>query len=171
MADDPIIRFRATPLTKQLLDRLRNEKAVNVSAWLRNVVQRALKQELPDFADYKATETPETDTHQATGETEIAPEPDTNKTTGETEAAPDAPETDTNKTTIEGWKPRRLPGDVWGAVLEGPKVAELPDNDHLPGTPIRVTDKRDESWTTTLTEVVERTGTSIVVKNSGRPSG
>ena len=153
MPDDPIIRFRATPLTKQLLDRLRNEKAVNVSAWLRNVVQRALEQELPDFADYKATETPEPDTHKTPSETEAAPEPDT------------------HKTPSEGWKPHRFPDDSWGAVLEGPGVATLHDNDNLPGTSIRVTDKRGESWTTTLTEVVHRNDTTIVVKNSGRPRG
>lgn len=147
MPEGLIIRFRANPLTRRLLDRLRDEKAINVSAWLRKVVQQALEQEFPD----EATQTPETEPQKTTAETETAPE------------------TEPQKTTIEGWRPRRLPGDNWGAVIEGPRVAELPDNDNLPGTPIVVTDKRDESWSTTITEVVDRTDTIIVVKNSGRP--
>ena len=65
--------------------------------------------------------------------------------------------------------PAQLDNGKWGAGLEGPRVAELPKNDRLPGTPIRVTDRTDQSWTTTLTEVVDRTDTTIVVKNSGRP--
>ena len=120
---------------------------------MRNVVQRALEQEFPDFADYEAADTPTPDPQKTTIEAEAAPEPDP------------------QKTTIEEWTPRRLtgPGDPWGAALVGPSVAELPDNDKLCGTPIRVTDKRGESWPTTITEVVERTDTTIVVKNSGRP--
>ena len=162
MPEGLIIRFRANPLTRRLLDRLRDEKAINVSAWLRKVVQQALEQEFPD----EATQTPEPEPRKTTGETETAPETEPQKTTAETETAP---ETEPQKTTIEGWRPRRLPGDNWGAVIEGPRVAELPDNDNLPGTPIVVTDKRDESWSTTITEVVDRTDTTIVVKNSGRP--
>ena len=65
--------------------------------------------------------------------------------------------------------PAQLDNGKWGAGLEGPRVAELPKNNRLPGTPIRVTDRTDQSWTTTLTEVVDRTDTTIVVKNSGRP--
>ena len=71
-------------------------------------------------------------------------------------------------TPIPGWKPRKLNSGEWGAALEGEMVAELPDNEQLPGTPIVVTDKRGESWTPTLTEVVDRTDNTIVVKNSGR---
>ena len=79
-------------------------------------------------------------------------------------------EPDPQKPPIKGWKPLKLPSGEWGAALEGEMVAELPDNDQLPGTPIRVTDRTDQAWTTTLTEVVDRTDTTIVVKNSGRPS-
>ena len=68
----------------------------------------------------------------------------------------DAPEPDPKKALIEGWRPRQLDNGKWGAGLEGPRVAELPKNDRLPGTPIRVTDRTDQSWTTTLTEVVDK---------------
>ena len=153
MLANPVVHFRAEPATQRLLVRLREEKAVNVSAWLRQVVQQRLETEFPDFADYLANAD------------EAPAKPNPQKTPlDET----DVPEPDPNKTPIQGWRPRPLPGD-WGAVLEGPEVAELPDSDQLPGTPIVVTDKRGESWTTTLTEVVDRTDNTIVVKNSGRP--
>ena len=47
------------------------------------------------------------------------------------------PKPDPAKATIEGWKPRRLQGGEWGAALSGPNLAGLPDDGHLPGTPIR----------------------------------
>ena len=154
MPVNPVVHFRAEPATQRLLVRLREEKAVNVSAWLRQVVQQRLETEFPDFADYLANAD------------EAPAKPNPQKTPLET----DVPEPDPNKTPIEGWKPRGLPGGQWGAMLEGPRVAGLPDDNQLPGTPIVVTDKRGESWTTTLTEVVNRTDNTIVVKNSGRPS-
>ena len=245
MRVNPVIHFRAEPVTQRLLLRLREERAVNVSAWLRQVVQQSLEKEFPDFVDYLADpakpdpqKTPieavdVTDTaaeagsrfptaltqavyeafvewtednrerspadQDEAGRLSDIPEPDPQKTPIEAvdvtdtaaeafvewtednrERSPadqdeagrlsDVPEPDPQKTPIEGWRPRRLPGDQWGARLEGPGVAALPDDNQLPGTPIVVTDKRGESWTTTLTEVVERTDTTIVVKNSGRPS-
>ena len=304
MRVNPVIHFRAEPATQRLLVRLREERAVNVSAWLRQVVQQSLEKEFPDFVDYLAdpakpdpqktpiksvdvtdtaaeagsrfptaltqavyeafvewtednrerspadqdeagrlSDIPEPDPQktpiEAVDVTDTAaeagsrfptaavyeafvewtednrerspadqdeagrlsdiPEPDPQKTPIEAvdvtdtaaeafvewtednrERSPadqdeagrlsDVPEPDPQKTPIEGWRPRRLPGDQWGARLEGPGVAALPDDNQLPGTPIVVTDKWGESWTTTLTEVVERTDTTIVVKNSGRPS-
>ena len=38
-------------------------------------------------------------------------------------------------------------------MLEGERVAALPENDQLRGTPILVTDRRGDAWTTTLTDV------------------
>ena len=43
------------------------------------------------------------------------------------------------------------------------RVADLPESDQLPGTPIVVTDRRGDAWTTTLTDVVSRSDTEIVV--------
>ena len=82
---------------------------------------------------------------------------------------PEPPSPDPAKTPIKGWKPRRLPGGEWGAVLSGPSVAELPDNDQLPRTPIIVTDNKGDAWTTTLVELVTRTDDTIVVRTAGRP--
>ena len=87
-------------------------------------------------------------------------------------AAPAAPvderQPDPNKPPIAGWTPRQL-DQGWGAVLEGAHVADLPASAQLPGTPILVTDRRGDAWTTTLTDVVSRTDTEIVVTNTGRP--
>ena len=67
---------------------------------------------------------------------------------------------------IEGWTPRQLDPGVWGAVLDGAPVAA---RDQLRGTPIRVTDRRGDTWTTTVQEVVSRHDTEIVVTTRGRP--
>ena len=61
----------------------------------------------------------------------------------------------------------RLQG--WSAVLEGERVVDLPESDQLRGTPILVTDRRGDAWTTTLKAVVSRSDTEIVVTNTGRP--
>ena len=75
---------------------------------------------------------------------------------------------DPNKPPLAGWTPREL-DQGWGAVLEGAQVADLPASDQLRGTPILVTDRRGDAWTTTLTAVVSRSNTEIVVTNTGRP--
>lgn len=200
MPANPVIHFRVEPVTQRLLVRLREEKAVNVSAWLRQVVQHALEEAFPDFADadHETPAKPDpqktpiesgavTDTAAEakagsgfpTALTQTVYEAFVQLTEDEREGSPadqdeagrlsDVPEPDPQKTPIEGWRPRKLPGGQWGALLEGTGVAGLPDDNQLPGTPIVVTDKRGESWTTTLTEVLERTDTTIVVKNAGRP--
>ena len=235
------------------LERLRKEKSINVSAWLRQLVQQELDQVFPDYEAAVATEGPEqppdrvadgrendqtkelgvateatqTASQTTPAETAETPQHDSNtspivateslgqenpeqpeqppdrvadgrendqtkelgvateatQTASQTTPAETAetPQHDPNTspivaaqdtaqmTPIPGWKPRKLNGDEWGAALEGEMVAELPDNEQLPGTRIVVTDKRGESWTPTLTEVVDRTDNTIVVKNSGRP--
>ena len=83
---------------------------------------------------------------------------------------PDQAATETQKKPpIDGWKPQRLNSGEWGAVLEGEKVAELPDSDQLPGTAISVTDSKGDSWTTTIVAVVNRSDADILVTNAGRP--
>ena len=145
MPAEPAVRFRVDPLTRRRLDRLRTEKDINVSAWLRRLVQHGLDHEFPD---------------------DVADEPEPEPV--ETPATP-PPTPDPAKTPIEGWKPRRLPGGEWGAVLSGPRVAELPGSDQLPRTPIVVTDNKGDAWTTTLVDVVSRTDAAIVVRTAGRP--
>ena len=143
MGTETAVRFRVDPLTRRRLDRLRTEKDINVSAWLRRLVQQGLDREFPD---------------------DVADEPEPVPV-----ETPEHPGPDPAKTPIEGWKPRRLPGGEWGAVLTGPRVAELPGSDQLSRTLIVVTDNKGDAWTTTLVELVSRTDDTIVVRTAGRP--
>ena len=87
--------------------------------------------------------------------------------------APAAPvaalDPDTQTPPIEGWTPRQLKPGEWGAVLDGAPVAALSASDQLRGTPIRVTNRRGNTWITTVQDVVSRRDTEIVVTTSGRP--
>ena len=74
--------------------------------------------------------------------------------------------TDAPREPLVGWKPCKL-GDGWGAALEGPDVAALPEDPR--GTPISITDSRGGSWTAEITGVVSRNQQRIVVRDSGRP--
>ena len=87
---------------RRLLDRLRDEKDINVSAWVRRQLRAALEREFPD--------TQTTEPH-------------------ESETTPDANAPESDTTPIAAWKPRRLPSGKWGAGLEGERVAGLPDDD------------------------------------------
>ena len=147
MPIEAAIRFRVDPQMQRGLDRLRKEKTINVSAWLRRLVQQGLKKEFPDLETYYALDPEPQDPPDETDEA-LRPDP--------------------NKTPVEGWTPRKLDCG-WVAVLEGERVAQLPDSDQLPGTPIIVADRRGDSWTATLKEVVSRSDTEIVVANTGRP--
>ncbi len=113
---------------RRLLDRLRDERDVNVSAWVRRTVSEALRAE---FADESA-----------------------------------APAADASASA--GWRPCRV-GQGWGSVLDGPAVARLPRQ--LAGMRIAVIDSRGASWTSTVEEVVSRSDTRVVVRDSGRPAG
>ena len=81
---------------------------------------------------------------------------------------------------IAGWRPRRIPVPTssdsevgsrkkeWGAILVGgAAVADLPAR--LRGKKITVTDSNQQSWTTSITEVVSRDENSILVRHAGRP--
>ena len=76
-------------------------------------------------------------------------------------AVPDEP-----KQPLAGWRPCKI-ADGWGAALEGPGVAALPEDPR--GTPISITDSRGNAWAASITEVVSRDGQRIVVRDSGRP--
>ena len=147
MPPENAVRFRVDPQMRRRLDRLRTEKAVNVSAWVRRLVRKALDDEFPDEEPDEA-QAPEPPTAPAEPVDDLAPDP--------------------NKPPIAGWTPRQL-DQGWGAVLEGAQVADLPASDQLPGTLIVVTDRRGDAWTTTLTAVISRSATEIVVTNTGRP--
>ena len=57
-------------------------------------------------------------------------------------------------------------------MLEGERVAALPENDQLRGTPILVTDRRGDAWTTTLTDVeaTPRSWSPIPAGRAGEPT-
>ena len=88
--------------------------------------------------------------------------------TGET-----AGETPQPQQPIPGWKPRKVGEDeagkvAWGAALQGPDVARLPDE--LRGIRIVVTPvSTGVPWTTAITEVVSRSEDDVVVRHAGRP--
>ena len=95
---------------------------------------------------------------------------DLRPTSSDAPAAPAAAlDPDPQTPPTEGWTPRQLDPGVWGAVLDGAPVAALSASDQLRGTPIRVTDRRGDTWTTTVQDVVSRHDTEIVVTTSGRP--
>ena len=50
------------------------------------------------------------------------------------------------KPPVEGWTPRQ----GWSAVLEGERVVDLPESDQLRGTPILVTDRLGDAWTSAI---------------------
>ena len=147
MPPETAIRFRVDPKMRRGLDRLRAEKAVNVSAWLRRLAHQSLKDE---FLDGEPDDAPAHDPPAAPAEPDDDLDPD-----------PQTP-------PVDGWTPRQL-DQGWGAALEGERVADLPASDQLRGTPILVTDRRGDAWTTTLKAVVSRSDTEIVVTNTGRP--
>ena len=152
MPPEPVIRVRVNAQLRRGLDRLRTEKSVNVSAWVRRLVQRGLDAEFPDWKpDWEPDDAPI-----------LAPP------AAPTEPADDRTP-DPHKALIDGWKPRQIDGGVWASVLDGAEVVDLPENDHLPGTPIRVTDRRGDTWITTIKTVVSRSDTKIVVTTTGRP--
>ena len=163
---DQFFRFRLDTDMRRLLDRLRDEKDINLSRWVQRQVRNALGREFPDR---EATETPK---KPPIANTETRkPEPPQTPTIGTREVPePGHATTETpKKPPIDGWKPQRLDSGEWGAVLEGELVAELPDSDQLPGTAISVTDSKGDSWTTTIVAVVNRSDADIVVANAGRP--
>ena len=190
---DQFFRFRIDKDMRRLLNRLHDEKDITLSRWVQRQVRNALQREFPDD---EATETPKkpeppqtptigtrevhepglatTDTPKkppsANGETR-EPEPRQTPTIGTREVHEAGPaNTEAPKgSPVGGWKPRRLDGGEWGAVIEGAPVAKIPDSDRLPGTEISVTDSVGDSWTTTIVAVVSRSDAEIVVTNTGRP--
>ena len=77
------------------------------------------------------------------------------------EAAPPA-----RDAPLPGWLPHRLDNGDWGSIYLGDTSA-LPSE--LVGANIVVQPRNGQSWTTTVTAVLERSREQVIVTDSGRP--
>lgn len=68
---------------------------------------------------------------------------------------------------IPGFKPELLDEGSWGARFAG-DTSKLPDE--LIGVRITVKPRRGDPWTTTITEVLERSKNDVLVRTSGKPA-
>ena len=66
-----------------------------------------------------------------------------------------------------GWRPHRLDNGDWGSIYLGDTSA-LPSD--LAGTNITVKSRDGQSWTTTVTAVLDRRSEQVIVTDSGRPA-
>ena len=124
------ILLRLTPDIHAALTRLRTERHVNISAWVRAAIKSALEHE----GMLIGTGAPHT------------PEPDA--------------------TPFPGWKPHRLDNGDWGSIYLG-DTSGLPSE--LVGLTIAVQARNGQSWTTTVTAVLDRNSGQVIVIDSGRP--
>ena len=67
---------------------------------------------------------------------------------------------------LPGWRPHRLDNDEWGSIYLGNPSA-LPSE--LVGANIVVESRKGQSWTTTVTAVLDRSSERVIVTDSGRP--
>ena len=123
--------IRIPPDLHDALTRLRTQRHVNISAWVRATLKSALERE-GMLIGTGVTHTPE----------------------------PDA-------TPLPGWKPHRLDNDDWGSIYFG-DTSGLPSE--LVGRTIVVQSRSGQSWTTTVTAVLDWSSGQIIVTDSGRPS-
>ena len=121
------------------LDRLKTERHVNVSSWVRSLIRPVLAQQL----------------NPPPGAVGTVPEPTPPV------ASPPVPPS----TPLPGWRPWSLEDGSWGSRFKG-DTRELPDD--LVGRVIEVTTKGGDSWTTTVVEVLQWEEDFVVVRDSGK---
>ena len=68
---------------------------------------------------------------------------------------------------LPGWRPHRLDNGEWGSIYLG-DTSGLPAE--LGGAPIVVQERDGQSWTTTVTAVLDRSSGQVIVTDSGRPA-
>ena len=68
---------------------------------------------------------------------------------------------------LPGWRPHRLDNGDWGSIYLGDASA-LPSE--LVGATIVVQPRNGQSWTTTVTAVLDRGSEQVIVTDSGRPA-
>ena len=128
------------------LTRLRTERHINISAWLRSLLARELARELGPDRD------PPT------------PLPPPSPLPPPTPVPPPAPVVDA---PLPGWRPHRLDNGDWGSIYLG-DPAVLPSE--LVGATIVVQSRNGQSWTTTVTAVLDRGNRQVIATDSGRLS-
>ena len=67
---------------------------------------------------------------------------------------------------LPGWRPHRLDNDEWGSIYLGDTSA-LPSD--LVNAHITVQSRKGQTWTTTVTAVLDRSSERVIVTDSGRP--
>ena len=121
--------IRLPPDLHDALTRLRTERHINISAWVRSLLARELARELgPDR---------------------------------------DPPIPLPLEAPLPGWRPHRLDNGDWGSIYLG-DPAVLPSE--LVGATIVVQSRNGQSWTTTVTAVLDRGSRQVIVTDSGRLS-
>ena len=141
MLRSALIQFRVEPELRQRLDRLRAERHINISAWLRSLLTRELDRELGPDGDPPIPLPP--------------PPPPT----------PRPPPAPPAAAPLSGWRPLHLKDGSWGAVFQGYTAALPPE---LTGATIVVEARNGSRWTTKIKTVLERQADRVVVTHSGR---
>ena len=139
-----ILRVRLDDELGKGLDRLKTERHVNLSAWVRSLIRPVLTEQLgraPGTVGTLPAAAPESPPPVPGPEPETAPGP------------------------IPGWRPSKLEDGSWGARFEG-DPRKLPDD--LVGCAIEVTTWKGDTWITRVVEVLEWTPDSVVVRDSGK---
>ena len=94
---------------------------------------------------------------------DLPPNKENEKDTPDTAAAPTGVST---ADPLPGWRPHHLKTGDWGSIYLG-DTSILPSE--LVGARITMQSKDGQSWTTTVTAVLDRSSEQVIVTNSGRP--
>ena len=122
--------LRIPPDLHDALTRLRTQRHVNISAWVRAAIKSALEHE--------------------------------GMLIGTEATQPPGPAAD----PLPGWRPHLLDSGEWGSIYLG-DTSGLPSE--LVGLTIVVQARNGQSWTTTVTAVLDRNSGQVIVTDSGRP--
>ena len=141
-----ILRVRLDEQLGTGLDRLKTERHVNLSAWVRSLIRPALNEQLGSAPGTVGT-------LPASASESPPPGP--------------GPEPETDPGPLPGWFPWQLEDGEWGARFKGDTRA-LPDD--LVGLVIQITTKKGTSWTATVLEVLHWDGKYVLVRHTGKPS-
>ena len=137
-----ILRVRLDVELGEGLDRLKTERHVNLSAWVRSLIRPALAEQLGTARGSVGTLPPS------------APESPPPATAPE--AGP-----------LPGWSPWKLSDGSWGSRYQG-DTRKHPDD--LVGCAIEVTTQGGKTGITHVVEVLEWTADFVLVRDSGKPS-